>query len=118
MEEQKKKNRITRRDFMVTAGAATVFSIIPAHVMGGSNRPAPSDKLNIAGIGVGGMGGSNLKNLDDENIMVLFITVLLFLLICFISLETFRRYKCKLGFHAGHIEDGKLICHTCFKEVD
>lgn len=30
---------------------------------------APSDKLNIAGIGVGGMGAANLKNLKSENIV-------------------------------------------------
>ncbi len=71
MDDKKNKNRMNRRDFMVTAGAATVFSIIPAHVLGGLNRPAPSDRLNIAGIGVGGMGGSNLKNLPDENIVAL-----------------------------------------------
>jgi len=32
---------------------------------------APSDKLNIAGIGVGGMGNANLKNLKSQNIVAL-----------------------------------------------
>ena len=31
----------------------------------------PSDKLNIAGIGVGGMGLSNLRNVESENIVTL-----------------------------------------------
>jgi hypothetical protein len=30
---------------------------------------APSDKLNIVGVGVGGMGFANLKNLASENII-------------------------------------------------
>jgi len=32
---------------------------------------APSDKLNIAGVGVGGMGRTNLKNMSSENIVAL-----------------------------------------------
>jgi len=52
------------------------------------------------------------------DILKAFFAVLLFIFIYFIGIENFRRYKCKLGFHAGHIKDGKLICHTCFKEVD
>jgi len=38
-------------------------------VLGGPD--APSNKLNIAGIGVGGMGGQNLKNCSAENIVAL-----------------------------------------------
>jgi predicted dehydrogenase len=34
-------------------------------------KDAPSNKLNIAAIGVGGMGNSNLKNCQDENIVAL-----------------------------------------------
>jgi len=35
-------------------------------------KRAPSDKLNIAVIGIGGMGNSNLKNVKDtENIVAL-----------------------------------------------
>lgn len=71
MKNQKKKNEISRRDFMLTTGTAAVFSIIPAHVLGRSKGPAPSDKLNIAGIGVGGQGGGNLKNVGDENVVAL-----------------------------------------------
>ncbi|HDT13763.1 MAG TPA: Gfo/Idh/MocA family oxidoreductase, partial [Candidatus Aminicenantes bacterium] len=32
---------------------------------------APSDRLNIAGIGVGGMGAANLRQLESENIVAL-----------------------------------------------
>ena len=35
----------------------------------------------------------------------------------FIGLESWRRNKCKIGAHAGYIKDGKLVCHTCMKEI-
>jgi predicted dehydrogenase len=39
--------------------------------MGGPGRTAPSEKLNIAGIGVGGRGASNLAAVSSENIVAL-----------------------------------------------
>lgn len=67
-----KKNdhpQIPRRSFL---GTATAFTIVPRNVLGGTGYVAPSDKLNIAGIGVGGMGGSNLaKCAAQENITAL-----------------------------------------------
>jgi len=54
----------TRRDFIRRAAGAAAFSIVPAHVLGrGSNTP-PSDQLNVAGIGVGGMGGNDIRNME------------------------------------------------------
>ncbi len=48
------------------------ISLLPSHVMGGqSGTKAPSDKLNIAGVGVGGMGAAYLKGCDTENIVAL-----------------------------------------------
>ena len=69
-------NPTTRREFLKSAAAATsaaaAFTIIPRHVLGRSGgRQAPSDRLNIAGIGVGGMGAANLANLEGENIVAL-----------------------------------------------
>lgn len=67
--------RVSRREFARqsawVAGAAGAFSIVPAHVLGGPRHTAPSDKLHIAGIGVGGMGLSNLRSLESENIVAL-----------------------------------------------
>jgi hypothetical protein len=38
-----------------------VFSIAPSYVVGASKtEKSPSEKLNIAGIGIGGMGKGNL----------------------------------------------------------
>jgi len=66
------KREISRRDFIGRAAAtAMAFTIVPRHVLGGRRHIPPSEKLNIAGIGVGGMGNSNLKKLTDENIVAL-----------------------------------------------
>ena len=52
---------ISRRSFMgATALASAGFMIVPRHVLGGPGFTAPSDKVNIAGIGIGGKGHSNL----------------------------------------------------------
>ncbi len=54
--------RVNRREFATRsvrlAAAATAASIVPRHVLGGPRHTAPSEKLNIAGIGVGGMGAA------------------------------------------------------------
>ncbi|MEM7392356.1 MAG: Gfo/Idh/MocA family oxidoreductase, partial [Verrucomicrobiota bacterium] len=41
------------------------------HVLGGPEHTPPSEKLNIAGIGIGGMGRSNLRNCEKEQIAAL-----------------------------------------------
>ncbi|MFD2584037.1 Gfo/Idh/MocA family protein [Pedobacter vanadiisoli] len=59
--EQENKNTSNRRDFIkTTAIAATAFMIVPRHVLGGPGYLAPSDRLLVAGIGVGGKGQSDL----------------------------------------------------------
>jgi len=51
----------SRRDFIRQAAvAAAGFMIVPRHVLGGSGFTAPSDKLVVAGIGVGGKGYSDI----------------------------------------------------------
>ncbi len=62
---------ISRRWFITKAATtAAAITIVPRHVLG-RGFVAPSDKLNIAGIGVGGMGRTNLINLSSENIVAL-----------------------------------------------
>ena len=64
--------KISRREFLAgTAIAATGLMIVPRHVLGGPGHTAPSDRLNIAGIGVGGMGMHNIRALAGENIVAL-----------------------------------------------
>src|SRR2546427_7684420 len=55
--ERSFERRLSRRKF-VSQGAATAmaFSIVPRHVLGGPGFVPPSDKVNIAFIGVGSQG--------------------------------------------------------------
>jgi len=70
MSKTKKENSLTRRDFVGrTLAASAAFTIVPSYAVSGLGHTAPSDKLNIAGIGVGGMGLANLKNLTSQNIV-------------------------------------------------
>jgi len=70
MGKTKKENTLTRRDFVGrTLAASATFTIVPSYAVSGLGHVAPSDKLNIAGIGVGGMGLANLKNLESQNIV-------------------------------------------------
>lgn len=63
---------ISRRDFIKSSLGAAAFMVVPNVVLGRSHgHVAPSDKLNIAGIGVGGMGRRNLRNMSTENIVAL-----------------------------------------------
>jgi len=69
------KRELNRRQFLSrTAGvSAAAFTIVPRHVLGGPKYKAPSDTLNIAGVGIGGMGKNNVKNCAEagENIVAL-----------------------------------------------
>jgi predicted dehydrogenase len=64
-------SEMNRRKFIKAASAAGAFTIVPRYVLGGAGDTPPSEKLNIAGIGIGGMGASNLQNLKGENIIAL-----------------------------------------------
>ncbi len=68
-------NHPTRRSFLKTAaalaGSTAAAAIVPRHVLGGPRNIPPSEKMNVAGVGIGGMGGGNLAALEAENIVAL-----------------------------------------------
>ena len=64
-------NRVTRRTLLRGTAAAAAFTIVPRHVLGGVGHTSPSEKLNIAGIGIGGQGASDLHDVSSENIVAL-----------------------------------------------
>lgn len=67
MKENKNSQSSPRRDFIKKTSIASLgISIVPRHVLGGVNFTAPSDKLYVAGIGVGGKGESDIKNFADS----------------------------------------------------
>jgi len=57
---------MTRRRFLGSTATVTAFTMLSRQGLGGAN-----DKLNIAGIGVGGMGAANLQALESQNIVAL-----------------------------------------------
>ncbi len=62
---------ISRRQFMAnTTMAGAGLAIVPRGAMG-RGLTAPSDRLNVACVGVGGQGRTNLINLATENIVAL-----------------------------------------------
>lgn len=82
--KNKATDKLSRRDFMASSTAAAfAFHYIPSRLLG---KDAPSNRLNIAGIGVGGMGKGNLRACESENIVAL----------CDVdsdyAAETFKRY--------------------------
>lgn len=63
-------NATSRRDFIRHSSlAAAAVSIIPASAVAGLGHKAPSDKMNIVGVGVGGKGHPNLLGMSNENII-------------------------------------------------
>ncbi|MFW6162532.1 MAG: Gfo/Idh/MocA family protein [Planctomycetota bacterium] len=67
-----KTRRVSRREFLGGAAAsAFAFAVVPGCVLGGPGKQAPSDTLNVAGIGCGGKGGSDVRGMSSENIVAL-----------------------------------------------
>jgi predicted dehydrogenase len=61
----------TRREFIATTAAATAaWAIVPRHVLGRGLTP-PSDLVNIAIVGIGGMGGANAQAVMSQNIVAI-----------------------------------------------
>jgi len=67
-----KRTRMSRRTVLkASASAAMGFYFLPRHVLGGRGAEAPSDKLNVASIGVGGKGHSDVHGMASQNIVAL-----------------------------------------------
>lgn len=58
--------KLTRRQFVKSSAAVAAFSIVPAHVLGQNGQTPPSEKINVAGIGVGGQGGGDLGEIAGD----------------------------------------------------
>lgn len=69
-------NEITRRSFLKTGTAAAIGlaatpSMFAKEPAAKKKKVAPSDKLNIIGVGVGGRGSADLKAMESQNIIAL-----------------------------------------------
>ncbi len=61
-EQQTQPPDTSRRSFVKNAAIASSFFLVPRHVLGGVGFTAPSDQLNLAAIGAGGKGASDVQN--------------------------------------------------------
>ena len=64
---------IDRRQMLAAgAAAAAAVTLVPRHVLGGPGQTPPSEKMNVAGIGVGGMGSGDIRSVGGgHNIVAL-----------------------------------------------
>ena len=60
----------TRRNFLGTMTSVAAFSIVPRSVLGGPGYQAPSDMVNIAGIGVGARGASDIRGFATPDVPI------------------------------------------------
>jgi predicted dehydrogenase len=71
-QQRRSETGLTRRDCLIGAAAATAFTIVPRHVLGGAGQVPPSEKMNIGCVGVGGMqGGGDVGAASSQNIYAL-----------------------------------------------
>jgi len=69
--KSKSGNGLSRRAFIgKTAAATAAFTIVPRHVLGGPGFTAPSDMVNVAGIGLGNQGGSDIQNIATPDVPI------------------------------------------------
>jgi len=95
------KGQINRRHFINRAAAASVF------ITSGLRAQSPNNKLNVAAIGVGGMGSGNIRKCAGENIVGL----------CDVDFkrgaETFKQYP-----KAKRFKDFRVMFDKMADEID
>ncbi|NQU22814.1 MAG: Gfo/Idh/MocA family oxidoreductase [Candidatus Nealsonbacteria bacterium] len=70
--ETRRSRTLTRRKFLAAGTtSAAALTIVPSYVVRARGQAPPSEKLNIAGIGIGGMGRGNVNACRSENIVAL-----------------------------------------------
>jgi predicted dehydrogenase len=66
-----RKSGFNRRQFLAGTATAASFTIIPRHVLGTADMPSANNKLNVASVGVGGMGFNDIRSVPTENVVAL-----------------------------------------------
>jgi len=69
--QKKNQKDLSRRKFVgTTATAAAAFTILPRYVLGGPGYTAPSDLINVAGIGIGSQGGGDIQQICTPEVAI------------------------------------------------
>ncbi|MEI7945344.1 MAG: Gfo/Idh/MocA family oxidoreductase, partial [bacterium] len=102
---------VTRRTLLKNSVLATAaFQVVPGSVLGLNGQTAPSNRLNIAGVGVGGMGKNNIKKCAEagENIVAL----------CDVDPENYAAHAFKENPNAKAFTDYREMLDKLGKEID
>jgi len=69
---QSSKSILNRRQFLRGAiNSLAAISVMPAYVAGIAAEAPPSRKVNLAFVGIGGRGATNLESMESENVLAL-----------------------------------------------
>ncbi len=64
---KEKSHGFSRREFIRTAGPVLAgMTIVPRHVLGGAGRIPPSETIQVAGIGIGGVGHGQITSISEQ----------------------------------------------------
>ena len=62
---------LNRRSFLKASAASVfAFNFIPHHVLGGQGNTPPSDRITLAGVGIGGVGNDQIKSCAEAGFEV------------------------------------------------
>ncbi|MEM6378849.1 MAG: Gfo/Idh/MocA family oxidoreductase, partial [Bacteroidota bacterium] len=61
-QDEKSSANASRRSFIKQSAVVSSFFLVPRNVLGGVGHTAPSDQLNLAAIGAGGKGASDINH--------------------------------------------------------
>ena len=63
----KKSTQFSRRDFIRTAAPVLAgITVVPRYVLGGAGRIPPSETIQVAGIGIGGVGHGQITSISRQ----------------------------------------------------
>ncbi|TKJ38860.1 MAG: oxidoreductase [Planctomycetes bacterium B3_Pla] len=58
--------KISRRQFVSGSAAMAALTVVPAHVLAGAGRIPPSETIQIAGVGIGGVGHGQIRSISQQ----------------------------------------------------
>ncbi len=58
--------KISRRQFVSSSAAMAALTVVPAHVLAKAGRIPPSETIQIAGVGIGGVGHGQIRSISQQ----------------------------------------------------
>ena len=70
MQHRQTLSGLSRRDALRSAAGAVLATLVPRHVLGGAGQTPPSEKVTLAGVGVGGVGFPQLQDCQQAGFQI------------------------------------------------